>query len=52
MLPLRLESLAEALLDENCDYLLQIKGNQGDIQDALVNCLGAAHERKPRVVQK
>jgi hypothetical protein len=39
--------LAEALLDENCDYLLQIKGNQADIQDALVNCLGAAHERKP-----
>src|SRR5262245_52014446 len=39
--------LAEALLDENCDYLLQIKGNQGDIQEALVNCLGAAHERHP-----
>jgi hypothetical protein len=39
--------LAEALLDENCDYLLQIKGNQGDVQDALKNCLGAAHERKP-----
>lgn len=39
--------LAEALLDENCDYLLQIKGNQPDIQDALVNCLGTAHERKP-----
>jgi hypothetical protein len=39
--------LAEALLEENCDYLVQIKGNQGDIQEALVNCLGAAHERKP-----
>jgi DDE_Tnp_1-associated/Transposase DDE domain len=39
--------LAEALLDENCDYLVQIKGNQADIQDALQNCLGAAHERKP-----
>jgi hypothetical protein len=39
--------LAEALLDENCDYLVQIKGNQGDIEDALKNCLGAAHERKP-----
>lgn len=39
--------LAEALLDENCDYLLQIKGNQGDIEDALKNCLGLAHERKP-----
>jgi hypothetical protein len=39
--------LAEALLDENCDYLLQIKGNQPDIQDAVQNCLGTAHERKP-----
>jgi hypothetical protein len=39
--------LAEALLDENCDYLVQIKGNQGDVQDALVNCLGTAQERKP-----
>lgn len=39
--------LAEALLDENLDYLVQIKGNQKDIQDALVNCLGTAHERKP-----
>jgi hypothetical protein len=39
--------LAEALLDENCDYLLQIKGNQPDIQDAVQHCLGAAHERKP-----
>jgi hypothetical protein len=39
--------LAQALLDENCDYLVQIKGNQADIQDALVNCLGSAHERKP-----
>ena len=39
--------LIAALLDENCDYLLQIKGNQKDIQDALVNCLGSAQERKP-----
>jgi hypothetical protein len=39
--------LAEALLDENCDYLLQIKGNQPDVQDALQHCLGDAHERKP-----
>lgn len=37
--------LAEALLDENCDYLVQIKANQGDIQDALHHCLGSAHER-------
>lgn len=39
--------LVAAILDENCDYLLQIKGNQGDIQDALRNCLGGAQERKP-----
>jgi hypothetical protein len=39
--------LAEALLDENCDYLVQIKGNQGDIRDALQHCLGDAHERPP-----
>ena len=39
--------LAEAMLDENCDYLVQIKGNQGDIEDALKTCLGTAHERKP-----
>lgn len=39
--------LAAALLDENCDYLVQIKGNQGDIQDALQHCLGGAHERPP-----
>jgi len=40
-------SLAEALLEENCDYLVQIKANQADIQDALQHCLGGAHERKP-----
>lgn len=39
--------LAEALLDENCDYLLQIKGNQADLRDAVEHCLGSAHERKP-----
>ena len=39
--------LAEALLDENCDYLVQIKGNQADVQDAVVNSLSTAHERKP-----
>jgi len=39
--------LAEALLDENCDYLVQIKGNQTDVQEALKNCLGGAHDRKP-----
>jgi len=39
--------LVEALLDENCDYLVQIKANQGDTFDALKNCLGNAHERLP-----
>jgi DDE family transposase len=39
--------LAEALLDENCDYLVQIKANQADVRDALEHCLGTAHERKP-----
>jgi hypothetical protein len=39
--------LAEALQQENCDYLLQIKGNQQDVLDAVRHCLGAAHERKP-----
>jgi hypothetical protein len=39
--------LAEALLDENCDYLLQIKANQADTLDALEACLGGAHESPP-----
>jgi hypothetical protein len=39
--------LTEVLLDENCDYLLQIKQNQGDLQEAVVQCLGAAHEHAP-----
>ncbi|QDU27073.1 hypothetical protein ETAA8_21570 [Anatilimnocola aggregata] len=39
--------LAEVLLDHNCDYLLQIKGNQPDIQEALEVCLGTAHEKQP-----
>ena len=39
--------LVEALVAENCDYLLQIKDNQKDIRDAVENCLGSAHERPP-----
>jgi len=39
--------LIEALLEQNCDYLLQIKANQSDVQEALEVCLGAAHERTP-----
>jgi len=38
---------ALALMDENCDYLLQIKGNQGDVLEALRVCLGNAFERPP-----
>lgn len=37
--------LAEALLAENCDYVLQIKDNQPDIYEATKLCLGNAHER-------
>jgi len=44
--------LVEALLAENCDYLLQIKGNQGDTQDTLRHCLGTAHERTPAAETK
>lgn len=39
--------LADALLDENCDYLVQIKGNQADVRDAIEHCLGDAFERPP-----
>ena len=39
--------LLEALLEENCDYLVQIKANQGDTLDALQACLAGAHERPP-----
>ena len=39
--------LAEALLQQNCDYLVQIKGNQPDALEAIQNCLGQAFERPP-----
>lgn len=39
--------LAQALTDDNCEYLVQIKNNQGDIREAAEHCLGDAHERKP-----
>lgn len=39
--------LLEVLLAENCDYLVQIKANQGDTLDALKTCLGEAQERPP-----
>lgn len=43
--------LAEVLLDNDCDYLLQIKGNQKDIQEALEVCLGDAHESRSPAAQ-
>jgi hypothetical protein len=39
--------LAQALTDENCEYLVQIKDNQGDVREAAEHCLGDAHERQP-----
>jgi DDE family transposase len=39
--------LAEVLVSAQCDYLFQVKANQGDTLDALVACLGAAHHRPP-----
>ena len=39
--------LVRALLDENCDYLVQIKGNQPEALEALQICLGNAFERPP-----
>lgn len=39
--------LVQALLDENCDYLVAVKGNQPDVCDAVEHCLGGAHERVP-----
>jgi hypothetical protein len=39
--------LLEALLEFDCDYLVQIKGNQPDVRDALQQCLGQADERPP-----
>ncbi len=39
--------LAEALLDEKCDYMVGIKGNQGDVRNAVEHCLGGSHERPP-----
>jgi hypothetical protein len=39
--------LLTALLEFECDYLVQIKGNQADARDAVQQCLGQAHERPP-----
>lgn len=36
-----------AILEFDCDYLVQIKGNQPDARDAVQQCLGQAHERPP-----
>jgi hypothetical protein len=39
--------LAQALLDANCDYLLQIKDNQLDVHDAAKQAFSRAEERSP-----
>jgi hypothetical protein len=39
--------LAELITSRGCDYLLQVKDNQGDALDALVHCFARAPERPP-----
>lgn len=39
--------LAELICGRGRDYLLQVKGNQGDTLDALENCFAKAVERPP-----
>ena len=39
--------LAELICAKNCDYLLQIKANQGDTLDALQHCFAQATDRPP-----
>jgi len=39
--------LAELICGRGRDYLLQVKGNQGDVLDALANCFARAAERPP-----
>jgi hypothetical protein len=34
-------------LDQDCDYLVQIKGNQGDVEEVLHQCLGDVEEKQP-----
>ena len=46
--------LAELICAKNCDYLLQIKANQGDTLDALQHCFAQATDRPPaaEVIEK
>ena len=39
--------LTELICGRGCNYLLQVKGNQGDTLDALQNCFAAAPQRPP-----
>lgn len=39
--------LAELITSRGCDYLLQVKENQGETLDALVHCFAQAPERPP-----
>jgi hypothetical protein len=42
--------LIELIRAKNCDYLLQIKANQGDTLDALQHCFAQAAERMPAAI--
>lgn len=39
--------LAEEIIEQGRDYLLQVKGNQPDIKEAVQLALGGAHEKPP-----
>lgn len=39
--------LADLITSRGCDYLLQVKANQGDTLDALVHCFARAPQRPP-----
>jgi hypothetical protein len=39
--------LAKLITGRGCDYLLQVKANQGDALDALVHCFAGAPHRPP-----
>jgi len=40
--------LVQELLDHRCDYLLQVKANQGDTLDAVATCFENASQRAPQ----
>lgn len=40
--------LVQELLDHRCDYLFQVKANQGDALDAVATCFESAPQRTPQ----